>query len=171
VKILIKNALRKALPLLIFLITFGLICYGVFYFLIVPKTPATVQEIAEVLVKNGYEPQDITALYVAQNPNVAQNLKQCIAIEKEDIHFEFYSFNNEKSAINLYSSAYSLIIQMRRGFPNVETNTMIANYCKYTLEASGTYSVAMYVGTTAVYAYSDTKNMDKIKNILKEINY
>ena len=33
------------------------------------------------------------------------------------------------------------------------------------------YSTAMYVGNTAVYAYSDTENAPKINAVLKSIGY
>ena len=170
-KALLINAVKKVYPLVIFVAVFGLICYGVFYLLIVPKTPAAAEQVIAALISHGYEPQDITEQYIAQNPDTARNLRQCVTAEKEDVHFEFYSFYNEKSAVNLYSTAFTLIIRTKMGTPNVEIDKKIANYCKYTLKASGTYSVAMYVGTTAVYAYSSAENWEKIDYIPKEIDY
>ena len=166
-----KKAAGNVLKLCIFLAIFGLVCYGVFSIAIVPKTPATVEQVMEVMTSFGYEPQDKTDTFIAKNPSAAQNLQQCIAIEKEDVHFEFYSFYNENSAIIMYREAYWHIYYTKMSFPNVELDTKMANYCKYTLKASGTYSVAMYVGPTAVYACSDEENADAIIEIMKAIGY
>ncbi|NLX93217.1 MAG: hypothetical protein GXZ02_05040 [Clostridiales bacterium] len=133
----------------------------------VPKTPATTEQVREVLVTLGYEPQDITK----QFSELESTLNQCIAIQKNDIRFEFYDFNNSNSAIDAYGDAHSLIIRTKMALPRVQTQTDKANYSIYTLEAAGEYSVAIHVGTTAVYAYSNADNRNEINNILDAIDY
>lgn len=159
----VKLAIAITLLILIILLVFKIT--------IVPKTPATVEQVMDVLVSRGYEPQDITQQYFDKDTNFKQTLIKCIAIEKDDIHFEFYNFNNENSAINIYSQAHSLIVRTKRSVPYAEHDTKNANYAIYTLASGGTYSVAIYVGTTAVYAYSDEENAGAISNILKDIDY
>ncbi|MCL2152525.1 MAG: hypothetical protein FWH57_06135 [Oscillospiraceae bacterium] len=165
-----KKVAVGVLKPLLFLIIFGLICYGVFSISIVSKTPATVEQVVEVLTSFGYAPKDNTKNYIAQNPSAAESLRQCIVIEKGDIHFEFYSFNNGNSAVDCYASAHSYIYQTSMS-PFTEGDWKSANYCKYTLKSSSSYYVAMYVGSTSVFAYSYVENANAINEIMKAIGY
>ena len=166
-----KKVAKKVLPLLIFFVIFGLCCYFLFS-LNVPKTPATIEQVWDVLVSQGYEPQDITEQYHSQEENKQNSsLIQCISMQKEDIYFYFYSFNNRNSATDAYGQFYWDIFYTRMSLPNAETDTKIANYGIYTLKTRTTYSATVYVDVTTVYAYSDVENRGEINKILEAIDY
>ena len=75
----------------------------------VPKTPATVEQVKSAIVDQGYETKDITELYYKSDPEFKNTLNKCISFEKDDLHFEFFDFNNDNSAVNIYSQAYQEI--------------------------------------------------------------
>lgn len=166
-----NGAVKSFVKLVIALTIFILIILLIFKIIIVPKTPATVEQVTEVLTSQGYKPQDITEQYFEKDIGFKQTLINCIAIEKDDIHFEFFNFNNENSAIDIYGQAHSLIVRTKMSIPYAEHDTKNANYCIYTLAAGGTYSVAIYVENTAVYAYSNEENAGAISDILEAIGY
>ena len=155
----------------VFLAFLVLIILLVLKIAIVPKTPATAEQTWDVLVAQGYEPQDITEWYFEKDEDFIESLIQCIAIEKDDIHFEFFVFKNKDSAIDLYSQAYTKIILAKNAFNIIETGKKIANYSTYTLDDKNTYNVAIYVENTAIYAYSKSENKNEINKILFAIDY
>lgn len=136
-----------------------------------PKTPATTEQVWKLLTSQGYEPQDLTNKYHAGYPNAKERLNRLTAIEKDDIRFDFYDFNNKNSAVDIYGVAYSHLVTTKRRGSYVEYETSIANYHIYTLKSDGKYYVSIYVGTTAVYAYADAENEGKINEILFAIDY
>ena len=166
-----KNIVKGFLKLSIAVISLGLIIYFVLSVTVVPKTPATTGQVWEALVSLGYDPQDITKMCLEQNPNAKQNLLNCIAVQKDDIYFEFFMFNNANSAIDVYASNRSDMVWTKKTVHFVEYYKKTANYCIYTLRSSGTYSASIYVGNTAVYAYSDAENRGEINKILDIIGY
>ena len=162
-----KFNLKGIIKLIIFLAILAGIIYAVFMIAIVPKTPATTEQVWDVLVSLGYEPKDVTEQQIEQDSSLTKG----ISVENDNLHFEFYNFDNKNSAINVYSTAHSLIIRTKMSFPRVEVKTSRANYTIYSLEAGGEYSVAIYVGTTAVYAYCDAEHRSEIDKILVDIGY
>ncbi len=166
-----KKVVKSALWLALIIGSMILIFYIVLCIAVVPKTPATAEQVWEVLTSQGYEPQDITELYFKKDSGFKQILIKCVAFEKDDIHFEFFVFNNKGSAIDTYRQAYTQIILNRRQMPYAEHDTQIANYSIYTLESAGEYSVAIYVGATSVVAYCKEENSSKIGDILRSIDY
>lgn len=136
-----------------------------------PKEPATAEQVWDVMVAQGYQPQDITERYYDKDSAAKQSLNKCIAFQKDDIHFEFYDFNNKNSAIDVYSQAYRNILLEKNASPKVETKNENSNYSIYTLRVTGTYNVAIYVENTAIYAYCDEKNANEINLILDAIDY
>ncbi|MDR1564833.1 MAG: hypothetical protein LBS74_07740 [Oscillospiraceae bacterium] len=161
----IKDIIKLALYLVFLL---GLI-YIVLAATTVPKTLTTAERVWNVLAAQGYEPQDITQKYIERDENSA--LVKSIVIEKDDLRFEFFVFDNENNAIDLYGNARASIVLAKNALPNVEVSKKMANYCIYTLKAKGEYNVAIYVGTTAVYAYCNEENANEINKILDAIDY
>ncbi len=97
---------------------------------------------------------------------------QTLRITDDDIPDNSVSLlNNENSAIDIYGQAHSLIVRTKMSIPYADYDTKNANYCIYTLAAGGTYSVAIYVENTAVYAYSNEENAGAISDILEAIGY
>ncbi|MCL2047913.1 MAG: hypothetical protein FWG87_04210 [Defluviitaleaceae bacterium] len=141
--------------------------------LLEPKTPATAEQVISALVSQGYTPRDYTEAYIANNPGVEETLNELIAVEQDDMRFEFYNFTRSDHATRIYSHSYSELIRKYNSLPRVQTNSRRANYSIYTLEASGMYAVAIYVGNTAVYAYSnaESEHAAKIRRVLTEIGY
>jgi hypothetical protein len=162
-----KLDFKGVVKLLLVLAFLGGLIFIVLSVTTVPKTPATVEQVNEVLVSQGYEPQDITERYADEDPS----LIKCIAIQKDDIHFEFFSFDDPKRAVNAYGEFHSLIYRTKYSPKRVEIGSKKANYVIYQLESKGEYSVAIYVGTTAVYAHCKEENAKEINKILDAINY
>ncbi len=136
-----------------------------------PKTPATADEVWAVIEAQGYEPKDIAEYYYEDDYRFRLTLLKCIGFEKDDIHFEFFEFNNKEDAQDIYGSAHHKIITTQNSWQKIETDTKIKNYCIYTIDSLGKYSVAIYVGNTAVYAYSNSENKYEINKILDKIDY
>lgn len=53
----------------------------------------------------------------------------------------------------------------------MDTKSSTSNYAIYTLKTANLYSVAIYIGTTAVYAESNAENSSEIDQILYIIDY
>ena len=136
-----KGYVKLALVIIFFIV----LAIVFFSFISVPKTPATTEQVKSVITAQGYEPKDITELYYESDPGFKNTLNKCISFDKDDIHFEFFDFKNDSSAVNIYSQAYQ--------------------------EISYKYNAAIYVGNTAVYAYCDSENKTEIDKILDAIDY
>lgn len=155
----------------VFLAILAVIIFVVLNVSVVPKTPATNEQVKEAIINQGYVPEDISTYYYESDPAFKETLINCIAFESDDIHFEFFNFNNEASAVSIYRQAYEDVVA------NYDTNnrrkggTKIANYAIYTLDLQGKYNVMIYVGNTAVYAYCDSENKAEIQKILDAIDY
>lgn len=135
------------------------------------KIQATVDEVWKAIETEGFEPKDITQDYYNSDSDAFMYLNKCIAFDKNDIHFEFFEFNNEDSAKDLYGQAHYKITTTHNSWQRIETDNRMANYRIYTLDANGQYGVAIFVGNTAVYARSQSENKNKIDKILDSIDY
>ena len=135
------------------------------------KTPATSDEVWSVIEAQGYEPEDISDFYYQKDSGFKLTLQKCIAFEKEDIHFEFFEFNNKDSAIDVYGQAYYKITTRYNSWQKMEISHKASNYSLYFLDSLGKYNVSIYVGNTAVYAYCDSEHQNEINKILAPIDY
>lgn len=135
------------------------------------KTPVTADEVREAIISNDYESTDYTDSYYEADLSFQLALKECIAFESDDIHFEFFEFNTKEDAENIWRQAYQKITIQYNAWRKIETEYNVANYHIYTLDSLGKYNVAIYVGNTAVYAYCDSENKNEINKILKKIDY
>lgn len=134
-----------------------------------PITPVTPQQMYDALSARGYKTQYAMQL-------VSDNLKKlglidCVVAEKNDIHVDFYSFDNDDAAQAVNNKAVSLIHAERRDPPTRDYNEGNSNHWRYTLIGKTMYSTAIYVGNTAIYAYSDTDNAAEINALLESIGY
>lgn len=155
----------------IFLTALVIIVLVILNFTVNPKTPATVEQMKAEITNQGYVPEDIATYYYESDPEFKNTLINCIAFESDDIHFEFFNFNNEASAISIYSQAYEDIVSNNDTNNRRKGGSKIANYAIYTLDLQGKYNVAIYVGNTAVYAYCNSENKNEINKILDAIDY
>lgn len=155
-----KEMLIPIVVILFFVIMFAVTCTG-------PKEVATAEQVWSAIEQAGYQPVDATELYREDMPS----LVQCIAFEKDDEYFNFYVFKEQSNAEAFYAAAHSHIYINFYKYPNVEHISRQSNYCIYTLTASGRYSVDIYVGNTAVYAYCDEGNDQGIADVLYTIGY
>lgn len=89
----------------------------------------------------------------------------------DDISFNFFVFDNDKSAEYVRRLYRSYIRDNRYFIPNVEIKEGNSNYLIYTLKANGLYSVVIRVENTLVFAYSDEENAEKINDIILEMEY
>ena len=135
----------------------------------VPKTPATLEQINEVLTSYGYVVEDTTNNYV--DKSYGPGLIQSIGTENDDLHFEFFVFSNGYDAVDAYGHFHSYFIRTRESGTLMEGKNSSGNYSIYSLRTMEKYSVAGYVGNTAVYAKSDTENESMVNQILSDIDY
>ncbi len=162
-----KGYLKLALVIIFFVV----LAIVFFNFFAVPKTPATTEQVESVIIAQGYEPKDITEQYCESDPGFTNVLNQCISFDKDDIHFEFFDFNNNNSAVNVFSQVYQEVSYKYNDPYSIEIETRIANYSIYLLDSLGKYNVAIYVGNTAVYACCNSENKNEIDKILDAIDY
>lgn len=135
-----------------------------------PKTPVTSEQMWDVLVTRGCEPQDLTESYIEDNPDAKAYLNRCIVGEKNELHFEFYDYASLTNAWSKFKNAYAVIRQKVIG-PYAEHQTSVQNYTIYWLESGGKYYIALYVENTMIYAYCDEENSYLISEILTDIGY
>lgn len=136
-----------------------------------PKTPATAEQVWNIIETQGFEPVDTTQLYKddwGENGNI---LLQAVGMQIDDISFNFFVFDSDKSADYVRGLYRTYIRDNRYSIPNVEISEGMANYMIYTLKANGLYSVNIRVGNTLIFAYSDEENASKIDNIILEMDY
>ncbi len=166
-----KWDLKGVIRLIVVLLLFGLFIMIVLELTTKPKTPATSEQVWNAIAAQGYEPQDITELYYESDPGFKSVLNKCTSFNKDDIHFEFFDFNNNNSAINVYSQVYQKVSYKYNDPYSIEIEHQMANFTIYLLDSLGKYNVAIYVGNTAVYAYCDSENKLEINRILDAIDY
>lgn len=163
----IKLGLKDIIKLVVFLSIFAVIVVVYFLSFYTPITPVTTGKMWAVLVEQGYEPYDTTATYLKQD----SSLIKAISVQKDDLRFDFFEFDNNGSAANVVSHACSKIISKYNTYPRVEGEWADSNHFKYSLKASGVYSITMYVSSTAIYSYCDAKNQAKVDAIFRSIGY
>lgn len=98
-------------------------------------------------------------------------LIQSIGTENADLHFEFFVFSNGDDTIDAYRHFHSYFTRTKESGTLREGSVFMSNCYIYTLRTMEKYSVAGYVGNTAVYAKSDAENESKVNQILSDIDY
>lgn len=136
-----------------------------------PKTPATADEVWQIIEEQGYKPEDITETYLKNDSDAFLSLIKCIAFKYEDIEFQFFEFNNRGSAIDIYGQAYHNIRMKHNSWQKIEISHEASNYSMYFLDSHGVYNVAIFVENTAVYATCNSENKNEINKILAPIDY
>lgn len=131
-----------------------------------PKTPATCQQVSLVLSELEYEPSDTTSLYLEDD----SCLTSSVAIENEKIRFDFFEFDNDNSAANVYSNACNQMLDYRSS-GNISNSEGYANYYMHSLKSSGVYYITIRVENTVLYAFCDEDYMNELGKILSGIGY
>lgn len=148
--------------------------FAIFGFIVIDlehKIPATSDEVWKIIEEQGYEPKDYTEGYHNADVSFELSLIKCVGFEKNDICFQFFEFNNEDNAIDIYGQAYQKITQTYNSWQKTEIQYKNQGYHLYFLDSKDKYNVAIYVENTAVYAYCDSENMNEIDSILDKIDY
>lgn len=115
-----------------------------------------------------YTPSDTTDAYLKQD----SHLKSSVAIETDNIRFDFFEFDNDNSASNVYTHAYKQILDYRNGYiEDVETEEYYSNYRLYSLKTTGMYYLTIWVDNTAIYAYCNEDYISELGEILTAIGY
>ena len=166
-----ESPAKMAIKLIAVLGVFVLIIYCMLKILIVNKEPLTADKVAEIISLHGYMPQETTGIYYNNKPDSRKVLEHCIAFQNEDIHFEFFVFNNRNSALDIYGQLYSTITLKYDANHKIETSSSAGNYSTYSLDSFGKYNAVTWVDTTVVYAYCDSENKEEIISILDEMDY
>lgn len=159
--------LSSRTALIIILVGSALVWIPILLHMTGPKEVATAEQVWSAIQQAGYQPVDATELYTEDMPG----LIQCIAFEKDDEYFNFYVFNDKSSARDLFRHISSYIYINFYNYPYAEHESYQSNYHIYTLTAKERYSVDIYVGNTAVYAYCDEGNEQGICDVLRTIGY
>lgn len=140
----------------------------------IPKEVVTDSQVWDVLVLHGYTPVDYTEQYIKSNPTLG--ISKNITIEKDDWQLEFFTFEEPKYAMKVYSKFATDMSQIERNHhdSSIETRGSRANFEYHTLEA-GEYSKKIYylmrIDNTVLYAYGNEEYADEIKSIAKELGY
>lgn len=166
-----KKDIKGFITLIVVLLLFGILIFGILELTTKPKTPATSEQVWNTIVAQGFEPEDIADKYHSQDPESKNSLLKCIAFENSDVHFEFFEFNSDSMAQNIYSQFHRKIVDNYNASHIIETENKQANFIIYTLDNGEKYNVAICVGNTAVYAYCDSENKNEINKILDAIDY
>ena len=161
----------NVIGIIVFLVIFIGACYGIYRFTYEKREPVTIEQLSSVLFNSGYETNDFTEKSLERYPNARNTLNQCVGFDKDDIHFEFYDFNNEASALDIFQQAHSIIYRTKMKINSVEMRTHKAHFSTYILDSSDSYDVAIYVENTAIYAYCNKESAGKLNSILAEIGY
>ncbi len=165
-----KKRRKELIPLIIFICIFVLLLYGILRFSStgIPES-ASVPQVIDSLTDKGLNPNDVTENAIANFQNAG--LRTCLIAENDGFRFEFFDFDNKASALKLYRKAEALMVTERLATPNIEIRNGKIGYKFYSLEASGMYSVTVYVNNTAIYAYCNRENQTKLNQILDDIGY
>ncbi len=167
----VKSDFKAYVRLVVVLIFFALFVFGFFRLLNVQKEEATIQEVELAMIEQGYTPRDLTEVYYNQDSGFKTSLKKCIAMQKDDIRLHFFEFKDSESAKNIYRQAYNNAILKYDSFQKIERHAQMGSFSIYTLDSKGMYSVAIYVGNTAISANSNPENKGEINAILSKIDY
>lgn len=135
-----------------------------------PKTPATVEKVFNAIENNGFVGADITSDY-QEKWDMSNELQNAIAFEDDDIRFDFFVFDNEKTAEHIRKKYRTYIKENRYDIPNIEISEGSANYMLYTIKANGLYTICMRVDNTLVFAYCNEENASRLNAIMIEIGY
>lgn len=149
-----------------FIIILFAIIWGILSINTGEKTPVDSQRVYEEIINLGYEPIDTTSLYIEDD----SNLQKSVTIDNEKIRFDFFEFDNDNSAINVYNHACSQMHTYQSG-DMIERDEGYNNYSRYSLKSKGVYYITIRVGNTALYAYCDEDYMGELGKILSEIGY
>lgn len=164
----LKNKI-KIKPILIFTIIFCIFGGGILYAYIGNRpNVATIAQVENSLAEQGLQAFNITDN--AQSNFTDMGLENCIVAEQDDLRFEFYQFDNVKSARKVYTQAFNKIYK-NRTTNRVEFNERKLNYRIYILDIETNYYVAIYNENTAIYAYCDSENSSIIKGVLNSLGY
>lgn len=166
-----ESPAKMALKLIVVLGAFLLLIYCLLKVLVVNKEPLTANAVEIIVLNNGFKVEDITEQYYEGDESFKIALDKCIGFEKDDIHFEYFVFNNRSSAVDLYGQAYYRITMKYDAAHKIETKNSAGNYRTYSLDSLGKYNAVTWVDNTVVYAYCDSENKDKIISILDEMDY
>ena len=120
----------------------------------------------KVLEENNYEVNDTTESYQMQTTFK----KVLIAIkEPEYIQIDFYEFEEEETAIQIYENQ-KMIIE-GSAVSSSHTNVEAINYDKYEQTSDGQYGVVVRVENTVVYALVHKDYKEEVQSVLEKLGY
>lgn len=130
------------------------------------KIPITCEELNTKLIDMGYKPADTTYAYSDQNANLIRS----IAIDTGKIRFDFFEFDNDNSALNLFKNSQAEINQ-KRNANSQDWTAHYNNYVMYSTQSDGIYYIVIRVGNTTIDAYCDAEYKSELDTILLSIDY
>lgn len=130
------------------------------------KNPATFDQVWNELVNLGYEPIDSSDNYKKQSDNLINS----IVVKNENIQFDFFEFDNNNSALNLFHNLYDQTYK-KRGYPFQEWDEYYDNYGMYAMSSNDTYYIVIWVGDTTILSECDYEYKNDLFKILNAIGY
>lgn len=164
-----KKGIKKYIPLIVFLLILGTLSFGLIRLSAKHPEPATVEQVKNALVTQGLKPEEFTKSELYNFPN--DKLIDSVTAEKDDLHFQFYIFDDAATAADVYGQAHSIIYTTRMATPKTEVENKLLGYRFYVLNANGTYSIAILDENTVLYAYCNSESLKILEEITDEIGY
>lgn len=165
-----KYTAKDYFKLVLILAFFGIIIFFILKFESVPTPVATDAQVWDVLVDNGYEPQDLTQQHLEKEPQ--SGLVKNITATKGDIHFEFNIYESYETASDIWAD-FKFYIWNRETNPDSGYFTGRGNYSIYSnnhTKDGKDYSLVQ-VGNTIAYAFCNDGKQSNIQNVLISIGY
>lgn len=130
-------------------------------------TPATCQQVSEVLDDLNYKTEDSTEYYKQQN----SNLKASVYADNGNVKFNFFEFTDDSNAQAMFNGAHSQIVE--EGHEGIRRwSEGYNNYVMYaTLSHDNVYYTVIRVGNTGIYAYCDDEYTQELGEIFEKIGY
>ena len=129
------------------------------------KKEMFIEDFKKKMESNGYYVQEVTNQF--SNYNYIN--KVYIAQSKDKtFQIEFYSMNNDESAISFYEHNKSIL---ESNVTSSKTSVNVANYMKFSQTSNGKYSVVSRIGKSVLYVNANDKYKTEIKKVLNELGY
>lgn len=123
----------------------------------------------EILIANNLNPKNITKNL--SNEYFEAGVINCLISEKNDVHFEFFEFDNISSPIRVYRQVYNDNLSENKLPQNVSIETGGIGYRYYSLTTKDRFLVTVYVENTALYAYCNNENSAELVEIISDMGY
>lgn len=164
------------IPIAVVLLLGGILIY--FFTNGQPKTVATHEQVWAAVENQGITPTDTTEMFKeGWNDSRSETLQEALTFINPDgdVNFNFFVFNDDKSAHSARVSYWNYIRYDSGRFGTKSTNqeyeSSASNFTVYWVKHDKYYTVCTRVGNTLIYAEANADANKAIKEIIEEIGY